>query len=299
MNSNHEKNEISEKIIQQLADLIIKSRNSGDSNLVPENSKIIEERKGFITYLMNFLKVSPAVFEPERIVNKILENIKANGLDQRLLYSEITINLYRASEDEKNNIDTNLNSLITYVATEKQKSQDLNEREKAELNSIILKFYDHVSLAKYQVKQIQAAVDDSKENVNNAYKEKIRKLNKLFKDEKRKAVEEISRKMNEESRNSQRGYVSTLGIFSAIMLAAFSSLGIIKETSSFAFQNVFNFLIVFGAFGSFVIVLICILLDAVFAMSDKDESSKKLFLGKILIFLFLFWAIILLLFLAA
>lgn len=101
MNSNHEKNEISEKIIQQLADLIIKSRNSGDSNLVPENSKIIEERKGFITYLMNFLKVSPAVFEPERIVNKILENIKANGLDQRLLYSEITINLYRASEDEK------------------------------------------------------------------------------------------------------------------------------------------------------------------------------------------------------
>jgi hypothetical protein len=168
MSSSHEKDELLEEFKRKLADLIINPSEPSDSNRIPENSKAVEEHKEFIAYLMNLLKVSPVVFEPERIVVEILKYIKDKDSNQRLLYSEITIDLYRATDSEKDNIEVNINHLITY-ARDKQPSKDLNENEILELNEIILKFYDHVSLANFQVQQIQEAVDESKRNVNNAF----------------------------------------------------------------------------------------------------------------------------------
>lgn len=109
-------------------------------------------------------------------------------------------------------------------------------------------------------------------------------------------MEELGRKISEESRNSQRGYVATLGIFSAIMLAAFTSLAVAKDAVPLISGNLSRFLLVFCLVGSFIIILVQMLLNAIFAISDKYEEFKQSFLGHIGAYLVVLWIVFLVLF---
>lgn len=165
---------------------------------------------------------------------------------------------------------------------------------------VILKLYDHIALAEFQVDQMHVAADEAKQDVIKAVKEKTELLQKQFddtvKDEKSKALEELGRKMSEESRNSQRGYVATLGIFSAIMLAAFTSLAVAKDAIPLISGDLSRFLLVFCLVGSFIIILVQMLLNAIFAISDKYKDYKNSFWGRISAYLLILWGVCLTLF---
>lgn len=143
-------------------------------------------------------------------------------------------------------------------------------------------------------------MDESKRHVDDATKVKMKhlsdELQNIVKNEKTKALEELGRKISEESRNSQRGYVATLGIFSAIMLAAFTSLAVAKDAVPLISGNLSRFLLVFCLVGSFIIILVQMLLNAIFAISDKYEEFKQSFLGHIGAYLVVLWIVFLVLF---
>lgn len=287
-----------ERKFGEILESYLKNVNTGKL-IKGENVKSLEEKKELIRNIIRSLKNSPETYNPQDAFRDLSNYIDKNGDYQRFLYSEITIFLYSLSDEDKANIDSNLNCLVASLDDDSiKKSYDKDKLKKLEY--VILKLYDHITLAKFQVQQIQAAVDESKRHVDDATKVKMKhlsdELQNIVKNEKTKALEELGRKISEESRNSQRGYVATLGIFSAIMLAAFTSLAVAKDAVPLISGNLSHFLLVFCLVGSFIIILVQMLLNAIFAISDKYEEFKQSFLGHIGAYLVVLWIVFLVLF---
>lgn len=290
-------NQSSDKQLLEIIEKYLRNIATGKP-IEKENLELIEKKKQFIRNIILLLAISPEIYEPKTVLQALKKYIDENGDYQRFLYSEITIFLYSLSKDKKANIDSNLNSLIEYLS-DKSVKQLYNNEQLETLKYVILKLYDHIALAEFQVDQMHVAADEAKQDVIKAVKEKTELLQKQFddtvKDEKSKALEELGRKMSEESRNSQRGYVATLGIFSAIMLAAFTSLAVAKDAVPLISGDLSRFLLVFCLVGSFIIILVQMLLNAIFAISDKYEEFKQSFLGHIGAYLVVLWIVFLVL----
>lgn len=287
-----------ERIFREILESYLKNVNTGKL-IKGENVKSLEEKKELIRNIIRSLKNSPETYNPQDAFRNLSNYIDKNDDYQRFLYSEITIFLYSLSDEDKANIDSNLNCLVASLDDDSiKKAYDKDKLKKLEY--VILKLYDHITLAKFQVQQIQAAVDESKRHVDDATKVKMKhlsdELQNIVKNEKTKALEELGRKISEESRNSQRGYVATLGIFSAIMLASFTSLAVAKDAVPLISGNLSRFLLVFCLVGSFIIILVQMLLNAIFAISDKYEEFKQSFLGHIGAYLVVLWIVFLVLF---
>lgn len=265
-------------------------------------SAMIKEKEEFIQSLISALSIDQKSFKPEPLVAQIKERMSQSNISDRLLYSKITERLYTCDESVKENIDFNLRRLLEVVITESRKRDKVDGQGEHEgtnkisdIEHVILKLYDHVTLAEFQVQQIRHAVDESKRDAIEAFQEGSKKQSIEFKrqakEEKGKALLEISQKMSEESRNSQRGYVSTLGIFSAIMLAAFSGLAVAKDATPLINGELSKFVLVYCAVGTFIIILVQMLLNAVFTISDKFGLYKKSLLSHIGPYLICLWLV--------
>ena len=181
-------------------------------------SAMIKGKEEFIQSLISALSIDQKSFKPEPLVAQIKERMSQSNIFDRLLYSKITERLYTCDESVKENIDFNLRRLLEVVITESRKRDKVNGQGEHEgtnkisdIEHVILKLYDHVTLAEFQVQQIRHAVDESKRDAIEAFQEGSKKqfleFKRQAKEEKGKALLEISQKMSEESRNSQRGYV--------------------------------------------------------------------------------------------
>lgn len=265
-------------------------------------SAMIKEKEEFIQSLISALSIDQKSFKPEPLVAQIKERMSQSNISDRLLYSKITESLYTCDESVKENIDFNLRRLLEVVITESRKRDKVDGQGEHEgtnkisdIEHVILKLYDHVTLAEFQVQQIRHAVDESKRDAIEAFQDGSKKQSIEFKrqakEEKGKALLEISQKMSEESRNSQRGYVSTLGIFSAIMLAAFSGLAVAKDATPLINGELSKFVLVYCAVGTFIIILVQMLLNAVFTISDKFGLYKKSLLSHIGPYLICLWLV--------
>ena len=265
-------------------------------------SAMIKGKEEFIQSLISALSIDQKSFKPEPLVAQIKERMSQSNISDRLLYSKITESLYTCDEAVKENIDFNLRRLLEVVITESRKRDKVDGQGEHEgtnkisdIEHVILKLYDHVTLAEFQVQQIRHAVDESKRDAIEAFQEGSKKQSIEFKrqakEEKGKALLEISQKMSEESRKSQRGYVSTLGIFSAIMLAAFSGLAVAKDATPLINGELSKFVLVYCAVGTFIIILVQMLLNAVFTISDKFGLYKKSLLSHIGPYLICLWLV--------
>lgn len=265
-------------------------------------SAMIKGKEEFIQSLISALSIDQKSFKPEPLVAQIKERMSQSNISDRLLYSKITESLYTCDESVKENIDFNLRRLLEVVITESRKRDKVDGQGEHEgtnkisdIEHVILKLYDHVTLAEFQVQQIRHAVDESKRDAIEAFQDGSKKQSIEFKrqakEEKGKALLEISQKMSEESRNSQRGYVSTLGIFSAIMLAAFSGLAVAKDATPLINGELSKFVLVYCAVGTFIIILVQMLLNAVFTISDKFGLYKKSLLSHIGPYLICLWLV--------
>lgn len=265
-------------------------------------SAMIKEKEEFIQSLISALSIDQKSFNPEPLVAQIKERMSQSNISDRLLYSKITERLYTCDESVKENIVFNLKRLLEVVITESRKRDKVNGQGEHEgtnkisdIEHVILKLYDHVTLAEFQVQQIRHAVDESKRDAIEAFQEGSKKqfleFKRQAKEEKGKALLEISQKMSEKSRNSQRGYVSTLGIFSAIMLAAFSGLAVAKDAMPLINGELSKFVLVYCAVGTFIIILVQMLLNAVFTISDKFGFYKEFLLSHIGPYLICLWLV--------
>lgn len=234
---------------------------NGESNPVKGMElKLIEAKRRLIAYILKQLSMDTELYNPKTTIDLVSNCISEN---ERLLYSEITIIFYSKEEKEKNNIHANALELVRYA---------YEKNYEDEIKRFTLKVFDHIELARFQDQQLDEAVDDSKEKADSMLKKKTKdfaeQLDNAVKKEKENALKEIGNKMNDESRSAQRGYVATLGIFSAIMLASFASLAIAKDAVPLISGNLMNFFIVFGCVATLIIILVQTLLHAVFSMTE-------------------------------
>ena len=228
------------------------------------NSAILEKQKE-IQKIIYTLSADEGIYSPNETYES-LKNLVENSIG-RPLYSELTKQIHNMQEDQKSHIIENLSTLISFI-----KKDEKND----EIWPIVFKIYDHVQLARFQEMEIQQAVEDAQANIRDMFENREKKFDEKVESEKDKAIVEITKKMSDESRTAQRGYVATLGIFAAIILAAFSSLSIAKNVSSDSYGALQSAILLNTILGTLVLGLIQLLLRAIFKMEDKEYGLINL-----------------------
>lgn len=228
----------------------------------------IVEKENEIKKIISILSQDKNIYEPHNLY-KLLKTSVENSTG-RPLYSELTKQIYNMQENQISNIMENLSGLISFIKTTKE------DKQKDEICTVVFKIYDHVQLARFQETEIKQAVEDAKANIREMFDSREKKFNDKVESEKDKAIVEITKKMSDESRTSQRGYVATLGIFAAIILAAFSSLSIAKNIFTDSYGNLQGAILLSTILGTLVLGLIQLLLNAIFKMENKEYGFMNI-----------------------
>lgn len=224
----------------------------------PVGMELVHKRKELVNKIILTLGVKGEVYDPEKTVKAIRAYIINEEELGRILYSQITMSIFESDELTKTNIDNNFQLLTDYVSGLE------NKDDRKQLLDFVLRIYDHVQLAEVQ----QKVINDAKELAAKQVEEGVRKT-------KNEALQEFGNKLNEEARTSQRGYVATLGIFASIMVAIFGNLSLSRSIVA-GFNNNLSSLILLGTLvGTFIIIIIHMLLTAVGNMLDKKIESLE------------------------
>lgn len=227
-------------------------KDGSDTVEIPVGMDLVHKRKELVNKIILTLGVKGEVYDPQKTVEAIRLYIISEAELGRILYSQITMSIFESDELTKANIDNNFQLLIDYVSSLE------NKDDRKQLLDFVLRIYDHVQLAEVQ----QKVINDAKELAAKQVEEGVRKT-------KNEALHEFGNKLNEEARTSQRGYVATLGIFASIMVAIFGNLSLSRSIVA-GFNNNLSSLILLGTLaGTFVIIIIHMLLTAVGSMLDK------------------------------
>lgn len=224
----------------------------------PAGLELVRKRKELVNKIILSLGIPGEIYNPEATV-KAIQGYFANEKELvRILYSQITMSIFASDETTKSNIDNNFQLLIDYVS----RLENIGDQRK--LMDFVLRIYDHVQLAEAQ----QKVIDDAKEL---AAKQIVKSVEKTKQD----ALIEVGQKLNDEARTSQRGYVATLGIFASIMVAIFGNLSLSRSIVAGFNNNLFSLILLSTLAGTFVIIIIHMLLAAVGSMLDKKIESLE------------------------
>lgn len=223
---------------------------------IPHGMKIIEKKKAIVKEIIYTLYSSSDAelnYSPEATVKAIKEYIHNDETNERILYSPITTSIFALDKISGIDINGNLQVLIEYIGSELKNDTDYNK-----LMDFVMRIYDHVQLAESQQKVIQDATNRSKNEIKNE-----------LQNTRQQAVSEFGQKLNDEARASQRGYVATLGIFASIIVAIFSNLTLTKSIIDNFHEGLLTIILLSTMAGTFVIIIVHMLLSAVGNMLDK------------------------------
>lgn len=225
-------------------------------------SQFINDKEKEISEIILELSQDTEIYNPKQTFNRLkkYQSSLQKKNKGRPLYSKITKKIHDMDENKKNNITENLTKLISFTEKEKEDS----------IFPIIFKIYDHINLAQFQELEIKQAVEDAKANISAMFENSEKKFDEKAEKEKIKAIKEITKNINDESRGAQRGYVTILGIFAAIILAAFSSLSLAKNATEGNYGDLHGAILLNTILGTLVLGLIQMLLSAIFKMEGKE-----------------------------
>lgn len=180
-----------------------------DSALVdgPEcGSEFLKDRRRLTKKIVQSFQIRDEDYEARDTIQTIKEYLAQKDEIGRLLYSEITTTIFLLEEKDRGQIQTNITKLIEEIYSEDNAHllDEFSSEEKIKYKQIILKIYDHVQLATYQIHNItEEAVEQSK---------------KQFED-----------KMKEGLKKAERNYVAILGIFASIITAAMGGFNYVAK----------------------------------------------------------------------
>jgi hypothetical protein len=222
-----------------------------------ENSNKYNNTKKQINTFCKNLNIQSSIYKPEETVKLLNGYLNTTDKLDRILYSEMSSYIFGLTSDNRGNFLTNVEKLLVYVLNQKK---SMNE----DTRKIVIKIYDHVQLATYQI-----------ENASNIFGNSIVDVKDKFSQE----IAEIEKEFRDELKNIEKGYITILGIFASIVLAF---VGTITFTTS-VLQNIdkasiFRLILIVDLIGIVVINVIYLLISFILKINNKYEDSNKTFI---------------------
>lgn len=203
-------------------------------------SKEFKNTKRKINQICNALKIEPHKYNPKITVENINKYIASPNKLDRILYSEISSFVFSLKATDRGIFATNLEKLLLH-------SLDKSNNVVIDTQRIIIKMYDHVQLALYQI-----------ENTNN-----------IFAD----SIEEAKENLHTQIKGVEKEYITILGIFASIVLAFVG--GITFSTSvlqNISAVSIFRLLLTVDFLAFVLINTIYVLVKCIFAINDKSTD---------------------------
>lgn len=237
-------------------DILLKT----DKDRTKDITKEIETNEGdnninvnYMRRICNSLLIDD--YQPQNTLDIIKEYLDCSKNSMRLMYSELSNQLFSIFEDEKSESDYNFNisKLYEYV---------MKNEVTSDSSKIVIKIFDHSLLVSYQI-------DGIKERAN-----KIAK--KMLEDESEKNKKILMKSMRE----SEKQYITILGIFASIVLAftggvAFST----SVLSNIDRASIYRLVFIISLLGFILFNTICVMFEFVREINDKEMglSLKNIF----------------------
>lgn len=215
-------------------------RTDEDSKMSLDELKKFQNTKRRIKGICKALIIKTNKYDPQRTVESINKYISSTNKLDRILYSEISSFIFSKEPSTRGVFVTNLEKLLLF---------SLNQDNDVALDTqrIIVKIYDHVQLALYQI-----------ENTNN-----------IFAD----SIEEAKENLHKQIKGVEKEYITILGIFASIVLAFVG--GITFSTSvlqNISAVSIFRLLLTVDFLTFVLINTIYVLVKCIFAINDKNTD---------------------------
>lgn len=215
-------------------------RTDEDSKMSLDELKKFQNTKRRIKGICKALTIRTNKYKPQRTVESIDKYISSTNKLDRILYSEISSFIFSKEPYARGVFVTNLEKLLLF-------SLDTDNNVAVDAQRIIVKIYDHVQLALYQI-----------ENTNN-----------IFAD----SIEEAKENLHKQIKGVEKEYITILGIFASIVLAFVG--GITFSTSvlqNISAVSIFRLLLTVDFLAFVLINTIYVLVKCIFAINDKGTD---------------------------
>lgn len=187
------------------------------------DSELIKASKDFVIELCNSFAVPTNQYNPENSFCIIDNYVNKGDHLSRILYSEISQNIFQYNTNEVGLILTNIDRLVNFSL------RNENRESNQQVVDIVLRVYDHIHLADIQSSVIANIAKEQTRFVN----KQNRNLTKEFNDFKEKLAE-TNANYGKKVEKAQQNYVTVLGLFIAILIA---TGGVFVQSSSL-FNNI-------------------------------------------------------------
>lgn len=215
-------------------------RTDEDSKMSLDELKKFQNTKRRIKGICRALTIKTNKYEPQRTVESINKYISSTNKLDRILYSEISSFIFSKEPSTRGVFVTNLEKLLLF-------SLDKDNDVAVDAQRIIVKIYDHVQLALYQI-----------ENTNN-----------IFAD----SIDEAKENLHKQIKGVEKEYITILGIFASIVLTFVG--GITFSTSvlqNISTVSIFRLLLTVDFLAFVLINTIYVLVKCIFAINDKSTN---------------------------
>lgn len=215
-------------------------RTDEDSKMSLDELKKFQNTKRRIKGICKALIIKTNKYDPQRTVESINNYISSTNKLDRILYSEISSFIFSQEPSVRGTFVTNLEKLLLF---------SLNQDNDVAIDTqrIIVKIYDHVQLALYQI-----------ENTNN-----------IFAD----SIEEAKENLHKQIKGVEKEYITILGIFASIVLAFVG--GITFSTSvlqNISAVSIFRLLLTVDFLAFVLINTIYVLVKFIFEINDRNTE---------------------------
>lgn len=211
-----------------------------DTTELLENSTKFQNTKRKMNAICRELTLETQKYAPQKTVKDIEVYISSSDKLDRILYSEISNFVFSLETSQRGIFVTNLEKLLLH-------SLDDQNIISEDSKKMIIKIYDHVQLALYQI-----------ENANNIL------VN---------SIAEVKVNFEKEIKSVEKEYISILGIFASIVLAFVG--GITFSTSvlqNISAVSIFRLLLVVDFLAFVLINVIYTLVKLIFIMNEKNKN---------------------------
>lgn len=222
-------------------DRIITKGNGTNNN--PEKNEI-EKKQNYISKICETLQISSAQYDIEKTMEVIRQYVDDSNKfkSERVLYSEISNYIYALEEEDRGNFVTNIEKLL-------EASINSNKEISDKCVNVIVKIYDHVQLAIYQI-----------ENIDNRLAERVLSTKNTI---------------HGEIKGIEKEYITILGIFASIVLAFVGgitfSTSIMQHISE---VSIYRLLIVLDVLGAILMNLLVYLFNFVLYINNAKKRIK-------------------------
>lgn len=166
----------------------LKKRQSGvtlDAQKIAEKPEKYDKTVTWIRHICLDLSQETQSYDEKITLERINNYRKDNDKMDRLLYSQITNRVFSFNELQRARFSVNVGNLLSYAMENNNVHEDSRK--------IIIKIYDHFHLALHQIENMNVTVE--------------------------KSIGETKDKLEDQIKETQREYITILGIFASIVLA--------------------------------------------------------------------------------